>query len=328
MPTRDFIAQKARVSSATVSRVYNDPDSVSEDKRARVLAAAEKYGYVPDKHASALRRSATGTIVFLERRREQTSAEDRYYLWFYADVIRAVQSVIDASMYTLTLRSFRDTKEIDGIAGTCDAVICHSLTDSEAKRIHALHVPYVSCYRNMADGINTVYVDERAGGRTAALRFKERGLSRPAHITGALAKNNVCDERWSGFAGEYAAEPMLINGTLGIAGGYGSGKRIAPAVKDGRIDSIFIVNDLTAIGVIHALTECGIRIPDDVSLIAYDNLPFTQTLPFSLATIDLSLHAVYTAATRSLLESIRNKASIRSAIIPSFVDGTSLRGCR
>ncbi len=325
MPTRDLIAKKAKVSSATVSRVYNDPDSVSPEKRERVLAAAAKYGYVPDKHASALRRNASGSIMFLERRPHASSPDERYYLWLYADVIRAVQSVIDSSMFNLMLRSFTDIGEIDHIREECDAVICHSLTDREAAHMHTLGMPYVCCYRNMAHDINTVFVDEYAGGKLAGTRFREHGLTKPAHITGALAQNNVCAQRWEGFASCFEQEPMLMNGALGIAGGYTSGKAVVRSIKDGSVDSIFIVNDLTAIGVVHALTESGIRIPGDVSLIGYDNLPFTQTLPFSLATIDLSLSEVYAAAARSLLASIRSPGPIRTSITPAYVDGASVR---
>ncbi|MBI4976461.1 MAG: LacI family DNA-binding transcriptional regulator [Spirochaetes bacterium] len=328
MPTtRDEIAKKAGVSTATVSRVYNDPDSVSADKRERVYAAAKRFGYVPNKNASALRRNATGTIMLLERRIENPSPDERYYNWLYADVIKAVKSVIDSSMYQLNLHSFASGEDIRAIKerGLCDGIICHSLADAEVARVCDTGIPYVACYRTVAPEFNAVFVDEYAGGAAAAKAFIGSGHRKPAHITGELEHVPVCRDRWNGFRSQWEREPVMINGLLGIKGGYESGRGLAPAIRRGDIDCVFIVNDLTAIGVVQALAEAKIDIPGDVSLIGYDNLPFTATLPCRLASIDLSLKRVYTTAASRLLGNIKDGGTIREIVAPEYAPGDSVR---
>jgi LacI family transcriptional regulator len=129
--TRDDIARMAGVSTATVSRVYNDPDIVSKEKVRRVLAAAKKVGYSPDKNASALRRSGTGTILFLEKRATHETLDKRFYYWHYADVLKAVKEVTDEHAYQLNLHSFSSPKDIAAIGkrNLCDGIIVYDVAD-------------------------------------------------------------------------------------------------------------------------------------------------------------------------------------------------------
>jgi LacI family transcriptional regulator len=333
--TRDDVARAAKVSSATVSRVFNYPESVNSEKVKRVLDASRSLGYVPDKNASALRRTGTGTIIFLEYHSTYTWSEERFYYWHYADTIKALKGVINASMYRLHLHSFEKPREILKLKGQADAIICHhalcgEIIDSVAK----LGVPMVVCAQGeMVDcPYNLVYINEVKGGKTAGDYFRGTGHLKPAHITGNMKQIGVCKARWEGFRSAFQSKnkPFLIDGTLGIKGGYDSGLKIAPLIKAGKVDSIFVVNDLTAVGVVYSLMAKGISIPEQVSIIGYDNLPFVQTLPVELTTVDLGLYRLYTEASRLLLKYIQDSKPFRFEIAPEIVPGKSVinRPCR
>lgn len=173
--------------------------------------------------------------------------------------------------------------------------------------------------------MESAVIDEREGGRLAAEALLAAGCRRPLHITGGLGQNFVCRDRYQGFCGGLAPlEPLLIDGRLGIQGGLASGAKAAQLVKEGRVDGIFVVNDLTAVGVVQALLAAGVRIPEDVRLIGYDRLPFIDVLPIRLATLDIGFGRLYGEATRALLARMAGGAAVRITLAPVLVGGGSL----
>jgi LacI family transcriptional regulator len=326
--TRDDVAARAKVSTATVSRVYNTPESVSPDKRARVLAAAGELGYIPDKNASALRRSSTGTIALLEHR-GSIGIHGGIYRWFYHDMMRGIREILDRTMYQLNIFAFDSPRDVrnapPGALG--DGVIAHGAEDRRLiaalrQRSHA----YVCCGQTEGPrGVNCSYTDNILGGREAARVFLEAGCTKPAHVTGGLEGTGACKERWEGFrSGMSGREVALVDGALGVEGGHQSGKKLVPRVRAGKIDSLFVVNDLTAVGVMQAMLEAGVRIPRQLSIIGYDNLPVIETLPQRLSTIDIAFGEVYARATTRLLDHIRTGERIREQIQPVYVAGETV----
>lgn len=327
---RDLVAKQAGVSSATVSRAYNSPDLVSQKKLQRILSVAEKLGYVPNKAASALRRNETGVILFVEPAKGYLSPEERYYLWFYADVIQSIQQETNKTMYHVSHFPFSSKRDIQKIRSNrlCDGIIVFGVVDEEILGpIKKSGIPYVCCFQtDILTEYNRSYIDEFHGGFIAGKELKEAGNSRPAHITANLSRMRVCYDRAKGFEKAFEDGSVeRVEGKLGIQGGYESALKIVHKIKSGAIDSIFVVNDLTSIGVIHALTENGIKIPDDVSIVGYDNLPITSTLPFKLSTVDVSLGRNYLEAAKLLLKSMQDGSKIDHRIEPVFVKGDSIK---
>ncbi|MFC1503826.1 LacI family DNA-binding transcriptional regulator [Spirochaetota bacterium] len=328
--TRDHVAKLAGVSSATVSRAFNNPELVSKEKIKKIKSSAKRINYVPDLNASMLRRSSSGIILFLEQP-SRGALQDRYYKWFYADIIQGIKSVIESSMmFQLTLMSVSRAVEVRDLVrkGGCDGIICFCIDDPTILgAVKREGIPFVSCHHKpISGGFNSVYVDEISGGRIAGEELRRTGHVKPVHITGELEAVPACQERLNGFKSAFPGTHIkLINGSLGIKGGYASAKRIVQNIKRRRIDSIFVVNDLTAIGVIHALLAHGISIPKDVSVIGYDNLPFIDTLPFPLTTVDILLGEIYSQAAQMLIQVIKKGGSILKAVKPCLVKGESVK---
>ncbi len=326
--TRDEVARLAGVSTATVSRVFNKTGHVIEAKKQSVLQAARKLNYQPDKNASALRRRGSGTIAFLEKHSPYATETAKYYHWFYADVLKAIKTVIDDSMYTLSLLSYRTYKDIDAIAdrGLADSIIGFGIYDVKAvRRVAALSLPYVICHHRAPEGYNRVFTDDRAGAKLAAEKFLATGHTRPAHISAHSQTDGVCRDRRLGFQDGFPNNTVLeIDGELGIQGGYLSAQKLIDPIRKGHIDCLFVVNDLTAIGVVQAFQAAGISIPRDISIIGYDHLPFIDTLPFRLTTIDAVMGEAYRLGAKRLLASMQSGAPIEETVRPRLIEGASV----
>ncbi|MCP4756559.1 MAG: LacI family transcriptional regulator [Proteobacteria bacterium] len=330
--TRKQVAEEAGVSEATVSRVFNNPVSVNSVKVERVRAVAESLDYAPDKFASALRRKGSSVILFLERREEggYQWTRIRYYNAFFAEIVRAVAKEAEKSMYHFHLKTVDSDREIAELArsGICDGIIGFSFDDRSSARILAESgLPYVCCHHTEGlEGLNRVATDNHAGGLLQAGELRKSGHTKPVYITGALEETFSHRERLRGFREGFAGVSFQVLETdPSIQGGKEIARKLIADIKNEQIDALGVVNDLTAIGVIQELMAAGVRIPEDVSVIGYDNLPATIALPFRLTSIELSLRDIYRKAFWSLIELIRGNRADYCQITPIVYSGESIR---
>lgn len=330
--TRKQVARAAGVSEATVSRAYNAPHSVSPGKVARVKAAAEKLEYYPNKYASALRRRGSGVILFLEMRYTggYQWTQLRHYNAVYAEIIRTLTREAESTLYHLRLQTVTSHDEIMRLANpmSCDGIIGFNFESEETSNLLANSgLPYVCCHHTEGfNHVNRVSTDNYAGGLIQAEHLKAKGYTRPAYVIGALEDTFAHRERLRGFLSVYQESAVhLIHTQPSIAGGQKAGKRLIRLLKEARVDSVSVMNDLTAIGVIHELQRAGIEIPNDVGIIGYDNLPAISALPFQLTTVDLRLTRVYEKAFRSLMETIQKQKPIADKVEPVICPGNSTR---
>jgi len=298
---RDDVALDAGVSSATVSRVFNNPSSVSEAKRQRVLDSAKKLGWSPNKFASALARSSSGRILFMDC--NKLSVHDSENADFYANLyktsLETILREVETSPYHLMI-------DLDGHArpGDYDGVILFDV-DSPAQLDSFIDSGILVVAGHHTASFPRGYrfaTDNRLGGVLAARHLVETGHRKTAYITAKLTEITAHAERFTGFCSVIPRERLrLVEGGLGTRGGYESVRKLEHDIRSHRIDSIAVVNDLTAVGVYQGLIDMGFRVPRDVSLVGYDNMPFLNLLPIRLTTIDLELGKVYHSAVQHLL---------------------------
>jgi len=306
-PTRDQVAQKAGVSSATVSRVYNNPGSVSTEKRSAVFDAAEELGYIPNKAASALRRNGTGIITLLELKKEKREyywADLSLFKWFYADVLTAVKEVVDKSMYQLNLATAGSASDIDKLRGLSDGLICYDVDrPAEAEMIAAASIPYVIGHHTKDyEGHPRCSTDNTEGGAIQAKLLKKAGCRKPAYITAHTVNVKPNRDRLNGFLAEFGeANVRVIESRVGREAGYRATESLLPELKNGEIDGIAAVNDITAVGAGYAISDAGLRAQQDIPLAGYDNMPLRAVLPFELLTVALKPAEIYRNAAEMLL---------------------------
>jgi DNA-binding LacI/PurR family transcriptional regulator len=330
---RDEVAALAGVSSATVSRVYNSPDRVSPAKREAVLRAAESLGYSPDKSASALRRKGTGQISlvsFEKKGRPWYWGDFPGAKWFFADALQGILPVVDDSMYRLSLKTLRSPDELGRIPWEreCDGVLFFDLDrEEEAEAAASLPVPSVISHHTARFSENCrCTTDNVYGGALAAQHLRKKGYGRPVYISylpDMVAPNR---ERYSGFVDSWGADVPLYLTEPGKEGGYESTRRLLPDIRAGKVDSIAVVNDMTAVGVIQCLQDEGLKPGRDLGLVGYDNMPFNYVLPFSLASVDLQPSLIYREGVKMLFDLIRDPVGAEKSrlVLPRFIDGDSL----
>ncbi len=334
--TRDKVASLAGVSSATVSRVYNNPEKVSEPKRKAVLEAARVLGYFPDKSASALRRKGTGQICLVSIKKENRPwywGDFPGAKWFFTDVLQGVMDVVEASMYRLNIKSLHSPEDIGRIRweNECDGAVFFDIDDpAEAEAVQACSVPSVIGHHTMEfSQCHRCSTDNQAGGYIAGNYLREKGYGKPVYISYLPDLILSSSQRFQGFQKAFAdIEVPCILSEPGKKGGYEAVRSLISQIRAGRIDSLGVVNDMTAVGVIQCLQEEGIIPGRDIGLIGYDNMPFNYVLPFSLASIDLRPAVLYKEAVSMLLELLKNEDHNRGirhkTVLPVLVEGDSV----
>ena len=313
--TRDQVAAAAGVSSATVSRVYNTPHLVTADRRGRVLEAAHRLGYRPNKAASALRRNGSGVIALVDFQKPPRSYSWNSipaFEWSYADSIRGVKEALHDTRYHLNLETVRiDTPEtLDRIAASSDAVICFDVDlGSEAESIQRLGIPYILAHHTAGfEGHPRCSTDNHHGGRLQARLLRDNGVTRPIYLTGNIPEVYPHKERLEGFVAEWDGyglhEPCVISvpGDTGKRGGSGAVPQIVQAVRRSACDGIAVVNDLTLIGAKYAYDQlAGTSLRTPLIWVGYDDVPFREFLPFSFHSVGIRPLDVYRCAAEQLL---------------------------
>ncbi|MBJ7340987.1 LacI family DNA-binding transcriptional regulator [Mycolicibacterium sp.] len=283
------VAAAASVSVGTVSNVLNAPDRVAPATVARVHAAIEELGFVRNDAARQLRagRSRCVGLLVLDVGNP-----------FFTDVARSAERHAAHSNLVVLLgtsdedpvreRTYLETFEEQRVFG-----LLISPVGEDLDRLLALHrrgVPVVLVDR---DGTGTpfasVAVDDVAGGRLAVEHLCERGRSRIAYVGGPLSLRQVADR----LTGARAAADRYPGTTLdviatdepSVLAGRAAGERLCALAPDRRPDAVFCANDLLAIGMLQALSVGGVRVPEDVALIGYDDIDFARSAAVALSSI-------------------------------------------
>ncbi|HTN57849.1 MAG TPA: LacI family DNA-binding transcriptional regulator [Protaetiibacter sp.] len=301
------VAERAGVSVGTVSNVLNKPDRVSEAVATRVHDAIRELGYVRNDAARQLRagRSSSVGLVVLDARNP-----------FFTDVARGAEDAAAEHGVAVLLgdsdekpereAAYLDLFEEQRVRG----VLVSPLGDirERLQRMRALGTPVVLVDR-MADdsSLSSVSVDDVAGGRTAVAHLLETGRRRIAFVGGPLALRQVAD-RLAGAQHAVAAVPdaqleVLEGSALSVSEGRRMGEQLVARDPADRPDAVFTANDLLAVGLLQALVmRGGVRVPDDIALIGFDDIDFASATIVPLSSLRQPSRLIGQTALGILLE--------------------------
>lgn len=271
------IARAAHVNQSTVSRVLNTGDgtSISADVRSRILRIARKLDYAPNPSAVALRTGETHTVMVVV-----SDMTDMYY----SGIIGGVQHVLVAEHYTLVLHSLAHAGPPEHLRrfmrrfhfdGALMLGALPGLSDEAIEALARQELPLVLAGRELRAGaVPSVTVANREGGRLAAGHLGDLGHERVAVMRGPRGWPDI-SRRIEGFRGEMAKRGIR-DGSLLIfpcpsrqtGSGYAATEKL---IASTRPTAIFCMNDATAIGAIRALRHAGRRVPEDVSVVGFDD---------------------------------------------------------
>jgi DNA-binding LacI/PurR family transcriptional regulator len=319
-PTILDVAERAGVSKSLVSLVMRKSPHVSDEKRAAVLKAAEELGYRPNAVARSLVRRRSYLIgVMLSNVHNP----------FFADVVDSIEERAAANGYRALFNSgkrvpSREQRALETLLElqTDGLILAGTLLDTKTiNEAAADGVPIAVISRVMrTDRVDTVTGDDRAGPGLAVDHLVSLGHRRIAHIDGGRGAG--ARTRRGGFNAamrRHGLDPIAVGGSYTEEGGVAGVRRL---VEMGcRATAILAANDLAALGVLQALSEMDLVVPDDVSLIGYDNAWLAEMRLLSLTTIDQARHELGATAVELLIDRLdRGRKEARHVVVtPSLV---------
>ena len=282
------IARKAGVSIATVSRVLNESDRVSADTRLAVLNAAESLGYHPHTSARNLARRKSDVV---------SAVIPMMTNLFFAEVLRGLQDRLVESDYQLIVHSARTLDEVDSQLeralnrGQSDGVLLFSspIENGRARQLAQSGLPVVLVDSFHPD-LDSVTTDNRLGGEMATQHLIDLGCKRIALVM-ANPKSRPSVDRRDGFlrimktAGLELPPDFIVSSEDPLHHGYSeiSGRQAMESLfKRGKVpDGVFATSDVQALGVIRAIQDAGLRVPDDIRVIGFDDIVVSRYVGLS-----------------------------------------------
>lgn len=302
--TINDIARMAGVSKGTVSRVINNSkDGVSDETRQRILSIIEETGYVPNRMAGSISSSKTKTLGLIIPDIQNA---------FFPQMVRGAEDCATEHGYTLFLcnsdsnirkqeqylRAFLE-KRVDGfLVNTCGDIEDAALYNAMIKS----GIPFVLLDRKTKTFPNVpgVYIDNRRASYEGVNYLINSGCKKIAMLCGPYGIFTTT-ERFRGYRDSLEDNHLEFNeqyityGDYSVKFGYEATKKMMSDHPE--IDAIFASSDVTAIGVLKALHEMRIDIPEQVSVLGFDNITFSEELSPALTTVaqpiyDLGYHAM------------------------------------
>lgn len=325
------VAARAGVSTATVSRVVNGNPRVGPEVRAAVTIAIEELGYVPNPSARSLMTHRTGSIgvVILE------SADRLFGDPFFGQLMLGINAGLAARdrRLVLTLAPTRDEEtrvERYLVSGHVDGIVVvgpHG-SDPLLKRLARSGMPVVVSGRP-TEGPPVSYVDaqNRLGAEAAVRHLIETGRQTIATIHGTLDLPSASD-RLEGYRDALGAAGRPLDPTLEVDGEYRA-VTAAEAMSEllarhPRLDAVFVASDSMAIAAMQVIKDAGRRVPDDIAIIGFDDLPTARETRPTLSTVRQPIEAMGREMVRLVLQQINEPGSAANEVV--FATELILRG--
>jgi DNA-binding LacI/PurR family transcriptional regulator len=309
-PTIYSVAQRAGVSTATVSRALNGTGQIAPATRQAIDDAVRELGYRPSGVARSLRTKSTQTIALLLP--DITNP-------FYPGLVRGVQLGARRRGYLMLLASaegdpdgeqeYLELFRANAVDGAL--VVGVSIGADGIGAAMAGGFPIVSMDRSVdSPDVPLVQVDNRGGARMAVEHLVELGHRRIAHVCGPLTLE-ITRERLAGYRDGLEAAGLPFDDELLVEGDYEEGGGVAAAdrlVAAGvAFTAVFAGNDLTAIGVMGGLQARGVRVPGDVSVVGFDDVRLASYVTPALTTIHQPADRIGERAAALLVDVIRGR---------------------
>jgi LacI family transcriptional regulator len=317
-PTITDVARQAGVSKATVSAVLNDTGAVTNATRDRVVSAIELLNYRPRQLVGRVAARKGKSIGLLIKEMDNP---------YYAEVIAGARAVANESGYTLLVASSEgdyeserravellQTKDVDGLVVT--PVLDEHADLSHLFELKRRNFPFVLLEQVRGVPASLVDVDNVEASRRAVDYLIVQGHTRIIHLAGPSYSMHS-QERIDGVRRACSgsrlifAEADVVPSGAHLEDGYRAGLAyFGEHAAHDRPTAVTCYNDLVAIGLCRALLELGLRVPDDVSVIGYDDIPLLDFLPVPLTSVRVPKVAMGQIATQLLVRHIESKQGV------------------
>lgn len=325
-PTIKDVAKKAEVSIATVSLVIHNSDRITSETRKRVLKVIKELNYYPSRSARDLVTKKTGNIGFILTADHFLRTEPFYTKIFLGTEFEAHINEYYILLTTVStdfkkgdsLPRFVLERSVDGIiiAGKVPASLIDSLHNQNLPIVFVDYIPPVGDY-------STIMIDNIKGGTLATQHLLQLGHKNIAFIAGDINHPSISD-RYHGYKIALERAGIALNNDNIItdedyparANGYNAARKLFS--NNNNITAVFACNDAMAIGIMQYLKESNIRIPEDVSIIGFDDVEVDLLLNPSLTTIRVPKIEIGAEAVRLMVGLLKKKdSSPKKIFIPT-----------
>jgi LacI family repressor for deo operon, udp, cdd, tsx, nupC, and nupG len=307
------VARLAGVSIATVSRTFKKPELVKEKTRARVMSAANRLGYTPNIFGIRFRNSRSDTVLVLVPDISNP---------FFFEIIHGIEQVAHESGYSILLgdtqhdperenayANYLNTKQADGLL-----FLGHRLPASVSNLVGRSGLPkrpiVNACEYSPDLGVPGVHIDNEAAAYEAVSYLLELGHRRIGVVTGPmespLSRNRLAGATKAlGKPGITLAYDMVHYGDFSIEAGIAASRSLLNLSEP--LTAIFCFNDEMAMGVMEYCRMNGVRIPEDLSLVGFDDIRFAKYCHPSLTTVYQPTKEIGRAAMQLLSDMLSNR---------------------
>ena len=339
MVTIKDIARECDVAVSTVSRVLNSHPNVSDETRKKVEDACARLHYVPNASARNLVLTSSNTVALILRGFNNP---------FFGPILRSIEQEIESAGYSLELHQISDEGD-ELLAGAMASASRHlkgilflgGRLNYSPKDLESIPVPFVLCtYSNTLgtldpDAYSSVSIDDRAAAVQATELLIGNGHRRIAFLCDTTADSSISELRYLGYRDALDRHGIPFDESLVICSDtftdLGEMYRAVKArlAEDVSFTGLFAISDLMALSAIRALTDSGLRVPDDCSVVGIDGLSLTDyTLP-RLTTLVQPVEEIGKACADLLISLIEGTGRNRQILFdPAFRPGASLRAVR
>lgn len=315
LPRLEDVAERAGVSHQTVSRVINDHPNVSKGTRERVEAAIAELGYRRNTAARSLvtRRSQTIGVLASELAQygpantllgvEQAARDAGYFVSIAALRTVSREAILDA------VRHFLD-QSVDGIV----VIVPHSETLLALAEMNA-GVPVVAVGSMGDASVSGAMVDQKRGAELAVRHLVDQGHRRIGHVAGPQdwIDGVARAEGWSAALRVAGLEDdLLVVGDWSAGSGYDIGRKLA---SERTATALFVGNDQMALGLLRAFSEAGVRVPEDVSVVGFDDQPESGYFTPPLTTVRQDFEELGRRCMDLMLDGIEDGQSIGTTVV-------------
>jgi LacI family transcriptional regulator len=311
--TLEDIARLSGVSRSTVSRVINGDANVKDETRKKVMEVVGWHNFQPNLAARGLAMGHTNVIGLVIPMGVSTLFTNPYFSQLIQGVSTACNVLDHSIMFWLAEPEYerRMVRQIIG-NGMVDGVVVSAtlIDDPIVVSLHESRMPFVLIGHHPSLDLNSVDLDNVQGARLATSHLLGAGRKRVATISGSqntmAGRDRSYGYRLALKEKDIIFDPALVvDGNFTEQGGYLAMQKLLPAHPDG----VFAASDLTAAGAMRAILEAGLRVPEDIAIVGFDDLPVATQLEPSLTTIHQPIQRMGTLAVETLINIIHEPQS-------------------
>lgn len=320
MTTIYDIARKVGCASSTVSKALNNSKEVSDKRKAEILAVAKELGYVPNSSARRLATKNSWSIGILFSEDLNIGLEHH----FFSGILQAFKTYVEDLGYEVTFVSKKvgtqeltylewcKYKDIDGIL-----IVTVDVNDENLNELRQSGIPIVSVDSGLIN-VPTVISDNFQGTRMVLEYLMSKGAKRIAHIAGPLRSFSALErlEAFKEVLGKHNMDSSQVVEAYNYD--FNSGKKaLHELLKLNKTlpEAIYAASDDIALGVILALRDLGYKVPEDVSVVGFDNIELTRYTSPSLTTVAQDKVRIGREAAKHLIAQINKEVDTDQATI-------------